>query len=137
LDLYSLLLLAQNGAQETLSKGNEQTILAYVAVVLGGVVAAMALFIVKRETAHKTELVKLGQEHAGQLKKQAETDAEALKAVNDELHKERDDRRKQEAVYLKEVIETAQAMSRSLDENTRMGERLANLIERGQGNHQP
>lgn len=129
----TLLLLAQAGAQETLSKGNEQTILAYIAVVLGGAVVALALFVVKRESAHKAELVKQGNEHADTIKKIAESHAVALKAVNDDLHKERDDRRKQEAEYLKEVIETAQAMSRSLDENTRMGERLANLIERGQG----
>jgi hypothetical protein len=131
LEFSTLLLLAQGGAQETLSTGNEQTILAYVAVTLGAVVAALAVFIVKRETAHKTELLKAGEAHAAALTKQAGEHAGALKVVNDELHGERDDRRKQEAVYLKEVIETAQAMSRSLDENTRMGERLADLIERG------
>ena len=119
MDLLPVLLLAE-GAQDTLSTGNEQTILAYITVTLGAAVVALALFVVKREGAHKADTLQAAKDSAA-----------AVKAVNDELHSERDDRRKQEAKYLKEVIETAQAMSRSLDENTRMGERLASLIERG------
>lgn len=128
--LAALLQVAQSNPQETLSTGNEQTILAYIVVVLAGAVVAEALYIMRLISTHKSESESQSKGHTQNLVTQNDKHAAAVKKLNDELHNERNDRRQQETRYLKEVIETCQAMSRSLDENTKMGQRLETMGER-------
>lgn len=104
---------------ETLATGNEQAILAIIAVILGGVIALMAAFIVSRETSHKKEMIGSSKEHAASLEK-----------VYTLLATEKEERRKDQTETLKEVLKTGQAMCKSLDQNTGSTDRLIDLVER-------
>ncbi len=104
---------------ESLATGNEQAILATIAVILGGVIALMAVFLVKRETDHKKEMIDASKEHAA-----------SLKTAYGLLATEKEERRKDQTDTLKEVLETAQAMGKSLDQNTASTDRLIDLVER-------
>lgn len=110
--------------------GDTVKVLWVCAFTLGATITGLAAYIRKLLIDHKDEVKALSEAHALLIKTLGEDHVKAIERVYDALSKEKTERRKEMAGFLKEVIEVANAMAKSVDANTESQKRLSDLIEK-------
>ncbi len=97
---------------------------------LAGAIAALAAYVRKILGDHKDEVKALTEAHAGRIEALMASHSDSLRSAYENLSNEKTARREEMAGFLKEVIETANSMSRSVDANTDSQRQLVELIDR-------